>query len=97
MNTFETLPKSLEYDGDIYFLGVHITAWDKYCIRYKGMEKDPKTGERNTILSCVVEGRRRKAENIDDIADAVDFDDAVEITKSRIEKHFKVVEKYVKK
>ena len=97
MNTFETLPKSLEYNGDIYFLGVHITAWDKYCICYKGMGKDRNTGEHNVILSCVVEGKKREAENIDDIADAVDFDNAVEITKSRIEKHFKVVEKYVKK
>ena len=101
MNSIETLPKSVEYDGDVYFLGLHITAWNKYCICYNGMEKD-EMGVRKTILSVVVEGERpdmpesKIPNDVTEIADAVDIDDAVRITKTRINMNFKPVLRYEK-
>ena len=99
MNTIETLPKMVEYNDRAYFLSIHITAWNKYCICYVGLEKD-ELGGRKTILSTVVEGKNPDVpeyeipDDINDIADAVDLDDAVRITNTRIEKHFKLVLRY---
>ena len=99
MNTIETLPKSVECGGDTYFLSMYITAWDKYCLCYRGMEKD-EMGVRKSILSVVVEGERpgKPAYEIPDditvIADAIDLDDAVRITRIRINKNFKSILRY---
>ena len=99
MNTIETLPKSLECGGDTYFLSMYITAWDMYCICYKGMEKD-EHGDRNTILSVVVEDNRPDKpqyeipDDINTIAVAIDLDDAVRITRIRINKKFKSILRY---
>lgn len=99
MNTIETLPKSVECGGDTYFLSMYITAWDKYCICYRGMKKN-EMGDRNTILSVVVEGERpdKPAYEIPDdittIADAIDIDDAVRITRIRINKNFETILRY---
>lgn len=99
MNSIETLPKSVECGGDTYFLSIYITAWDKYCLCYRGMEKDER-GDRKTILSVVVEGERpdKPAYEIPDditvIADAIDLDDAVRITRIRINKNFKSILRY---
>ncbi len=98
---FETLPKYVEYNGKGYFLSLHITAWDKYCICYKGLEKD-EFGGRKTILSVVVEGERPELpeykipDDIEDIADAVNLEDAVRITNTRIKRAFKPVLRYTK-
>ena len=95
----ETLPKSVECGGDTYFLSMYITAWDKYCLCYRGMEKD-EMGVRKSILSVVVEGERpgKPAYEIPDditvIADAIDLDDAVRITRIRINKNFKSILRY---
>ena len=99
MNTIETLPKSVECDGDVFFLTMYITAWDKYCLCYRGMEKD-EGGNRKTILSVVVEGEcpdkpeYKIPDDINIIADAVDFDDAVRIIRTRINKNFKSILRY---
>ena len=99
MNTIETLPKSIECGGDTYFLSMYITAWDKYCLCYRGIKKNEQ-GDRNTILSVVVEGEHpdKPAYEIPDditvIADAIDFDDAVRITRIRINKNFKSILRY---
>lgn len=101
MNTIETLPKSVEYRGHVYFLSMHITAWGKYCICYKGMEKN-EMGDLDTILSVVVEGEcQAEAEfkipdDIHEIADAVDIDDAVRITSVRINRNFEPFLRYSK-
>ncbi len=95
----ETLPKSVECGGDTYFLSMYITAWDKYCLCYRGMEKD-EMGVHKSILSVVVEGERpdKPAYEIPDditvIADAIDLDDAVRITRIRINKNFKSILRY---
>ena len=98
MNTIETLPRVIYYKDDTYFLELHITLWDKYCLCYKGIKRD-EFGNRNTILSTVVEGpgKRNYGDNVEGISDAVDLDDAVEIIRARINTHFKTVEKVVEK
>lgn len=89
----------VEYNDRTYFLSMHITAWNKYCICYAGLEKD-ELGARKTILSTVVEGEKPNApeyeipDDINVVADAVDLDDAVRITNTRIAKHFKPVLRY---
>lgn len=76
MTGFEILPKKIEYQGDIYFLHLGITAWDKYNLYYQNIE-------RNKILSIVVEGPkqvyRHPYEDVKDILDAYDLEDAVRL------------------
>ena len=96
-NSIETLPRMIEYDGDLYSLEVYVTAWDKLCLSYIGWEKD-EDGGRKKILSVVVEGPdkpryNRQSDNLDCIADAVDLEDAVEITRTHINRFFKMMEK----
>lgn len=96
-NSIETLPRIIEYSGDLYSLNLYVTAWDKLCLSYIGWEKDEDGGRKN-ILSVVVEGPNKmryndQSDNIDCIADAVDLEDAVEITRTRINKFFKMTEK----
>ena len=100
-NSVETLPKMIEYQDGVYFLHIHVTAWGNLCLLYKGLSKDEKY---NTILSVVVEGPNkepyfRQLDNLDKIADAIDLNDAVEITQARIDKFFKtvVIEKVIEK
>ena len=57
-------------------------------------------GDRKTILSVVVEGERpdkaayKIPDDITTIADAIDIDDAVRITRTRINKNFKSILRY---
>lgn len=88
----------IEYAGDHYSFNLYVTAWDKLCISYIGLEKDEIDGKKKKILSVVVEGPdkpryNRQSDNLDCIADAVDLEDAVEITRTRINKFFKMTEK----
>lgn len=102
MNSIETLPKAVEYNGKYYFLKLHITAWDKYCICYQGLEKD-EIGALKTILSVVVEGEHPEQSeyefpnSVTEIANAVNLDDAVRITNTRIKRYFKPVLRYTDK
>ena len=95
-NSIETLPRMIEYDGDHYSLEVYVTAWDKLCLSYIGWEKD-EDGGRKKILSVVVEGPKEKYntqyDNVDCIADAVDLEHAVDITRQRINNFFKITQK----
>ena len=90
MNTIETLPKTVIYDGQAYFLNLHVTAWGKLCVSYKGIDRGA-DGCYPNIFSTVVEGESKKAPHlegadwVEGITDSKDLDDAVTITKVRID------------
>ena len=54
MNIIETLPRTFEFNGIMYALGMHITAFDKLCIYYKEMIPQD-NGIRNILCSVCVE------------------------------------------
>lgn len=89
MVNVDKLPKSLRYDGKLYFLGMHVTAWNKLCLCYKiGFEKPaPANLSYYTIFSNVVEPDC----NFDghfgsplDIVDVPSFEAAVNILSARV-------------
>lgn len=58
MVNIDKLPKSIKYNGNVYFLDLHVTAWNKLCVSYK-YEGGPKRAIEKKIerfiLSQVVE------------------------------------------
>ncbi len=82
-NSIELLPKSIEFtDGRYYEIRIYLTAWNKLCICYYN------PFDASNIFSCVVEGENKIEKaingNYEDIYDATDLDDAVDITLRRI-------------
>ena len=35
MVNIDSLPKSIEYNDNVYMLNMHVTAWNKLCICYQ--------------------------------------------------------------
>ena len=98
MNPIETLPRAIEYKGATYFLSMHVTMFDHLCLCYKSTKSE--LGVSNTILDTVIHGYKQdyyRADDVEGVYEAVDMDEAVESLKTRLDKHFKVVEKVVEK
>ena len=95
MVNIDSLPKSIEYNGNIYMLDLHITAWNKLCVCYKYevgsgsfaecIRKDPNF--QHLILSQVVEPDCKEIMHTDDVTDIVDvgnWEDAFVVLEDRI-------------
>ena len=90
MVNIDSLPKSIEYNGNVYLLDLHITAWNKLCVSYK-YEGGPKRAIEKKIeyfiLSQVVEPDNKETRHTDEITDIVDvrtWDDAFGTLESRV-------------
>lgn len=53
INNIETLPKSIEYNKETYYLNIHTNAWNNLVIEYS--TSTPKVLERKSILAYCVE------------------------------------------
>ena len=75
MINIDSLPKSIEYNGNVYTLDLHITAWNKLCVSYK-YEGGPKRAIEKKIecfiMSQVVEPDCKEIEYSDKVTDIVD-------------------------
>lgn len=92
MHKIETLPREIKYNGNYYFLNVHITAWGKLCVGYKIM--DPRNSDNVYILSNVIdtkgaEKRQCNIHGILNINDVNNFNEAVEILEKRVNNSLK--------
>ena len=88
MVRLETLPKVIEYDGKLWSLNMHVTAWNKLCVAYEpSFRGNP--GDLAFLLSQVVEpdmkGRPVHTDNPEDIVDVKNFTSAVSTVKNRLE------------
>ena len=74
-------PKSINYNGKVYFLMLYVTAWDKLCFAYRdALDKD-------TILSVVVEHENsvpNLTENVEDIVDVPNLGTAMFVAHYRL-------------
>lgn len=75
-------PISINYGGDVYFLSVYVTAWNKLCFAYRNaFDKGV------TILSEVVENENSVPYNTEDVSEIVDvpnFGTALYVAYSRL-------------
>lgn len=93
ISIIENLPKELEYEGVLYQLSMHVTAWRKLCLGYCKMF-DEDNGYRY-IFSQVVEPQMENNFNVKDamsvnrdipeIVDVKHFNQAVIILKQRVD------------
>lgn len=91
MVNIDSLPKSIEYNGNVYMLDLHITAWDKLCVSYK-YEGGPKRAIEKKIeyfiLSQVVEPDMKKpinySDNVTDIIDVPNYQIAFNVLSARV-------------
>jgi len=75
MINIDSLPKSIEHNGEIYMLDMHVTMWNKLCVSYKysGGPKDAMEKKiEYFILSQVVEPDCKEIRHADDVTDIVD-------------------------
>lgn len=90
MVNIDSLPKSIEYNGNVYVLDLHITAWNKLCVCYKYIfgPKDALAKKiEYLILSQVVEPDNKEIRHTDKVTDIVDvrtWDDAFGTLESRV-------------
>lgn len=90
MINIDSLPKSIKYNDEVYFLHLGVTAWNKICVCYQyafgpleAMEKKIEY----SILSQVVEPDNvtpNYSDNIEDIVDVNSTEMAFNILSSRI-------------
>ena len=74
-------PKSINYAGNVYFLSVYVTAWNKLCFAYSD------AFNKNTILSEVVENENSVPYNTEDVSEIVNvpnFGTALYVAYSRL-------------
>lgn len=90
MINIDSLPKSIEYNGNVYMLDLHITAWNKLCVSYK-YEGGPKRAIEKKIeyfiLSQVVEPDCKEVRHTDEVIDIVDvrsWDEGFETLSDRV-------------
>lgn len=75
MINIDSLPKSIEHNGEVYMLDMHVTMWNKLCVSYKysGGPKDAMEKKiEYFILSQVVEPDCKEIEYSDNVTDIVD-------------------------
>lgn len=90
MINIDSLPKSIEYNGNIYMLDLHITAWNKLCVSYK-YEGGPKRAIEKKIeyfiLSQVVEPDCKEVRHTDKVIGIVDvksWEQAFDVLSDRL-------------
>lgn len=91
MVNIDSLPKSIEYNGNVYMLDLHITAWDKLCVSYKYEGGPMRAIEKKIkyfILSQVVEPDMKKpinySDNVTDIIDVPNYQIAFNVLSARV-------------
>ena len=75
MINIDSLPKSIEYNGNVYMLNMHVTAWNKLCICYQYIFGPKDALEKKieySILSQVVEPDCKGVRYTDEVTDIVD-------------------------
>ena len=75
MINIDSLPKSIEYNGEVYMLDMHVTMWNKLCVSYKYSGGPRNAMEKKVeyfILSQVVEPDRVSPNYTDEIIGIVD-------------------------
>ena len=90
MITIDSLPKSIKYNNEVYFLHLGVTAWNKICVCYQyafgpceAMEKKIEY----SILSQVVESDNvtsNYSDNVEDIVDVNSTEMAFNVLSSRV-------------
>lgn len=90
MVNIDSLPKSIEYNGNVYMLHMHVTAWNKLCICYQYIFGPKDALERKieySILSQVVEPDCKEVRHTDEVIDIVDvksWDEGFEVLSDRV-------------
>lgn len=107
MINIDSLPKSIKYNGEVYFLHLHVTAFNKICICYQYAFSPKEAHEKNieyNILSQVVEPKMNidevkvieKTSNVKDIFDVPDSELAFDYLSTRLNQalRYNLVELY---
>ena len=90
MINIDSLPKSIEYNGNVYMLDLHITAWNKLCVSYKyegGSKRAIEKKIQYLILSEVVEPDCKEVRQTDEVIDIVDvrtWEEGFEVLSARL-------------
>ena len=90
MVKIESLPKSIKYNDELYFLHLGITVWNKICVCYQYAFSPREAIEKKieySILSQVVEPDNvtpNYSDNVEDIVDVKSTELAFNILSSRI-------------
>lgn len=90
MINVDSLPKSIEYNGNIYMLDLHITAWNKLCVCYQYIFGPKDALDKKieySILSQVVEPDCKEIRQTDKAIDIVDvrtWEEAFDTLASRL-------------
>lgn len=90
MVNIDSLPKSIKYNGNVYMLDLHVTAWNKLCVSYKYIfgSKDALEKKIETfILSEVVEPDNitpNYSNKVDGIVDVNSWEMAFMVLASRL-------------
>lgn len=90
MINVDSLPKSIEYNGNVYMLNMHVTAWNKLCICYKYIFGPKDALDKKieySILSQVVEPDCKEIRQTDEVIDIVDvrtWEEAFDTLGSRL-------------
>jgi len=90
MINIDSLPKSIEYNGNVYMLNMHVTAWNKLCICYQYIFGPKDALEKKieySILSQVVEPDCKEVRHTDEVIDIVDvrsWDEGFETLSDRV-------------
>jgi len=90
MVNIDSLPKSIKYNGNLYFLHLGVTAWNKIVVCYQYAFSPREAMEKNieySILAQVVEPDNvtpNYSDNVEDIVDVNSTEMAFNILSSRI-------------
>lgn len=90
MVNIDSLPKSIEYNDNVYMLNMHVTAWNKLCICYQYIFGPKDALEKKieySILSQVVEPDCKEVRHTDEVIDIVDvksWDEGFEVLSDRV-------------
>lgn len=92
MVNIDSLPKSIEYNGNVYFLNLHVTAWNKLCVCYQYAFSPREAMEKKieyNILSQVVEPDMKKpinySDNVTAIIDVPNYQIAFNVLSARVD------------
>ena len=90
MVNIDSLPKSIDYNGNIYMFDLHITAWNKLCVCYQYIFAPKDALDKKieySILSQVVEPDCKEVRQTDEVIDIVDvraWEEAFDTLASRL-------------
>lgn len=91
MINIDTLPKSIMYNGNLYFLSLCVTAWNKLCVSYHYAWSPKEAMDKNieySIFSQIVEPNKtdeiKYTDNIENIIDVPNYQMAFNILSTRI-------------